>query len=99
MVDVHLTALWETPLKLEQIRKAAKGTDEIALQIKELVLLKSSRLSIQPLQQCEWEGIKNLHDEMTVRGIDETEGVAPAPAPAAGSSRRRAKSTSRLDDK
>jgi predicted RNA-binding protein with PUA-like domain len=76
MVDVHLTALWKTPLRLDQIRKAAVGAkeaDEISLQIKDMVLLKSSRLSVQPLKRCEWEGIIALHDKVTVQADTEEE--------------------------
>jgi predicted RNA-binding protein with PUA-like domain len=66
MMDVKLTSVWTTPLKLDKIRKAAAGTgsDEFALKVKDLVLLKSSRLSVQPVKACEWEAILALRDEV-----------------------------------
>jgi predicted RNA-binding protein with PUA-like domain len=64
MMDVKLTSVWTTPLTLATIRKAAagSGSDEFALKLKDLVLLKSSRLSIQPVKACEWEAILGLRD-------------------------------------
>ena len=64
MMDVRLTSVWTTPLKLVTIRKAAAGaeSDEFASKIKDLALLKSSRLSVQPVTASEWEALVGLRD-------------------------------------
>lgn len=64
MVDVKLSSIWSQTLKLDVIKKATGGSDEIAQKLKDLVLLKNTRLSVQPLQACEWEGIITLRDSL-----------------------------------
>lgn len=60
MMDVKLTKIWEKPLKLETIKKAVAENNEISEKIRDMVLLKSSRLSVQPLNQSQWDGIIEL---------------------------------------
>lgn len=60
MMDVKLTKIWEKPLKLETIKKAVAENNEISEKIRDIVLLKSSRLSVQPLNQSQWDGIIEL---------------------------------------
>lgn len=60
MMDVKLTKIWDNPLKLETIRKVASEDTEISEKIKNMKLLKNSRLSVQPLLQSEWDAIIEL---------------------------------------
>lgn len=64
MVDVKLCCIWDNTLKLDVIKKAVGGSNEISQKLKDLVLVKNTRLSVQPLQQCEWEGILALRDSL-----------------------------------